>query len=470
MATPIISGSAALIKQAHPDWSSQEFKLAIKNTARKVKSIGEDEGWGIVDIKQAASVTSPIITEIKKVDFISKDKINIWGNVLSKEDITYTLYYRYKGSSLYDENEDYTIYKDSEYVPICQSKNKIDNSLLCEWKITGLADGFYELKLQAKSETQESNTNKLIYFVSLSFGIEYPHDGSILPTWEDIVIKGSVSIDNFDHYTLDLCTDKSGFECIPETITVPNEGRKPIFKGNLGTINTKKITKAGIYYIQLKTYSIQNELKRKTVVISIDPSIHNGWPKYRFLTNEPVLHDINKDGKKEMIFINKDEVFVTNEEGKSLKGWPVKLNREVYQSLNNKINIPSVGDLDHNGRDEIVFMNWPFNINIINDDGTFVLRDKLVSDLKGSQATPHVLADIDGDGFIEIIVVESFGRIIGGRIIGAQIHILDRKGNEVKSWFLNTPRPIFQVAVADIDGDGKKEIILKDFYNVYVFN
>ena len=51
MATPHVSGVAALIKSKHPDWTPQQIKDALINTAEDLGAPGKDNeyGYGLVD-------------------------------------------------------------------------------------------------------------------------------------------------------------------------------------------------------------------------------------------------------------------------------------------------------------------------------------------------------------------------------------------------------------------------------------
>ena len=49
LATPIVAGVAALIMEAHPDWTAQMVRTAMMNTANNTANPNNDYGWGIVN-------------------------------------------------------------------------------------------------------------------------------------------------------------------------------------------------------------------------------------------------------------------------------------------------------------------------------------------------------------------------------------------------------------------------------------
>lgn len=55
MATPHISGSAALLKQLHPDWSTEFIKASLMNTAKDLGKSAYEQGAGRVQVAQAAT-------------------------------------------------------------------------------------------------------------------------------------------------------------------------------------------------------------------------------------------------------------------------------------------------------------------------------------------------------------------------------------------------------------------------------
>jgi subtilisin family serine protease len=69
MATPHVAGSAALLKQLHPDWSPQQIKSALVNSAKRPVGSSSnasplanpmDRGSGRIDLAAASKITATI--------------------------------------------------------------------------------------------------------------------------------------------------------------------------------------------------------------------------------------------------------------------------------------------------------------------------------------------------------------------------------------------------------------------------
>ncbi|MBI4893020.1 MAG: PQQ-binding-like beta-propeller repeat protein, partial [Acidobacteria bacterium] len=116
------------------------------------------------------------------------------------------------------------------------------------------------------------------------------------------------------------------------------------------------------------------------------------------------------------------------------------------------------GDLSANGRIQIVALDTWGSIYCFAEDGTRLWKYARESN-EGSYRQP-VLADVDGDKTLEILVTDSRGRLLvldaAGRL-KLELHVTDYR--------LSPP------AVADLDGDGAAEIIFgTEDKEVYCFD
>jgi len=58
--TPLVAGAAALVLEAHPDWTALELREAMKNSASNPCFPNNDRGWGIVDVMAAINFTGQV--------------------------------------------------------------------------------------------------------------------------------------------------------------------------------------------------------------------------------------------------------------------------------------------------------------------------------------------------------------------------------------------------------------------------
>ena len=57
---PLVAGSAALVMEAHPDWSAMQVRAALMWTAHRAANPDNEWGWGLIDVHSAIyNVTSP---------------------------------------------------------------------------------------------------------------------------------------------------------------------------------------------------------------------------------------------------------------------------------------------------------------------------------------------------------------------------------------------------------------------------
>ncbi|MEK7115801.1 MAG: putative glycoside hydrolase [Patescibacteria group bacterium] len=117
-----------------------------------------------------------------------------------------------------------------------------------------------------------------------------------------------------------------------------------------------------------------------------------------------------------------------------------------------------VGDLDGDGRQEIVTAAGPGggpHIRVWKTDGTVWGGGWFAFDANARGGVQIAVGDLDGDGKDEIIVASGHGAI-------PRVRIFDGRGT-LKGDFTLGNRPLaegLRVAVSDVNGDGKKEILI----------
>jgi len=200
---------------------------------------------------------------------------------------------------------------------------------------------------------------------------------------------------------------------------------------------------------------INNDEKLEVVVGSWDYNLYalngeNGSECWVYQTGDrfyssPSLGDIDGDGKLEVV-IGDDEPYIyaiNGEDGSELWIYETKQSSPlgvIYAS-------PTLGDIDNDGKLEVVIGSYDHNLYALNgEDGSELWKRDIGASIDPSAA----LGDIDGDGKLEVV-------------IGCYDHkiyaINGEDGSEL--WNYETGGPLrSSPSLGDIDCDGKLEVVV----------
>lgn len=218
MATPIVSGSVALIKEAHPSWSLKEIKASLKATA---KDVGDDyftQGWGriqpleVINLERPACVvefdTQNYDEDISNLSSLSLDALINCGN-FSHYELVYIPINTYSDmSNYYNESNQVVLYNGS-------SQGSISTTI----STSNILRGF--LKLIAHDYNETYSNYDLLYFQNIGSdffldNIYYISDSRNGRNVVDPYVSIRYEIDNFGSYT-------SSFEVIESVYYQPEK-------------------------------------------------------------------------------------------------------------------------------------------------------------------------------------------------------------------------------------------------------
>ncbi|HTR97120.1 MAG TPA: C25 family cysteine peptidase [Candidatus Acidoferrales bacterium] len=169
------------------------------------------------------------------------------------------------------------------------------------------------------------------------------------------------------------------------------------------------------------------------------------------------------DTVPEIVFATtQDSLYVLEPNGQRRPGWPVW----VRCAGNTKIPSPAIADMNNDGINDIVFQspNGHLYCYYANAQGIPGLYGVAYSQLtaSASECSP-VVADIDGDGRNDVICGDENGQL--SAISGATGQMLPGFPIQLQGEVRGTP------SVGDIDRDGKTEIVVADWdKNIYVWD
>jgi hypothetical protein len=193
-----------------------------------------------------------------------------------------------------------------------------------------------------------------------------------------------------------------------------------------------------------------------------DISVFPGWPVSRAGTNERggVYGNLDDDPELELVYPLGSALYAFNIDGSDVTGWPKTLDYPTDGAA-------SFGDIDGDGIGEIVVTThqtatfafgtiYAFEIN-----GTDVAGFPVATE-GGGVRTP-VLADLDNDGALEIIIaVRNWP--------DGLIYVYYGDGTIFPNWPQRMDYvPGSAVAVGDINGDEIPEIVAESYYGLHAF-
>ena len=171
-------------------------------------------------------------------------------------------------------------------------------------------------------------------------------------------------------------------------------------------------------------------------------------------TNTPAVGNFDGDADLEIVVIsheNNQPVKKTNIRAFDTNGsllWAQELDSIVYGD-------PAVGDINHDGFDEVVFTS-PKGVHILDRHGEYLVNKYLGHD--NGDSSNIALADLDGDENLEVI----FG-------YWGSIYVMDQSGSIL--WSYDTGwNAHYPPVVGDITGDGIPDIVATSDFEVWAWN
>ncbi len=196
------------------------------------------------------------------------------------------------------------------------------------------------------------------------------------------------------------------------------------------------------------------------------PPMHPGWPSPTGANLEtPIAADLDGDGKLEILWGQIESMVVRREDGTFFPGWP----QDCAYSPSGPPSVTKVNGTMVVGLSTTDFDARMSQVSLWRADGT-PLPGWPKMRVNGNMWVPHnlpvVFADIDGDGQPEVVYITSTASNGTG---SAVIHVDRIDGTSLPSWPVTLPiagEDIYDgsPAVADVDGDGFLDLAVVTFH------
>jgi hypothetical protein len=334
---------------------------------------------------------------------------------------------------------------------------------------TPTAGGIFNFTIQAIDSLAASATKSWIIFANKGLRPGWPQvlqqrvgSGTLPASYSPIVadLNGDgrqelivADVDTlyvFDANGLVAKTVLPGAVSTPVVADIDNDGLKELVVG------VGKYTSSAA-----SVYAFHSDLTPLTGFPAGAVPSYNGGPG---VVNSLVVADFDNDGKKEVIAVclpddsndpnyNSYIMTMVDSQGNTRSGWPKIISNGRFGSVDNA---PAVADIDNDGQKEIVLTTTDGFVHIFRKDGTEVTSWQFAQN--PTEIWPAVLADLHGDGLLEIISKAQTTDTSSNPV--SVISVFDATGALLSGWpqefFGSAPNGL---AAADLDNDGRAEII-----------
>src|SRR5262245_31719179 len=193
-------------------------------------------------------------------------------------------------------------------------------------------------------------------------------------------------------------------------------------------------------------------------------------PGFPFQTNAQITSSVAigyldgpGDTTPEIVFSSTaDSLYVLNVDGKRRPGWPVR----ASAAGSSRSPSPALADMNNDGFLDIVHLGTDGTVTVYNRNGTILPlwnHVRYTTDTAGASESSPVVADINGDGFNDIVCGGETGQLTA--LSGADGSVLPGFPIQLAGEIRGTP------ALADVDNDGKTEIVLAGWdKNIYIWD
>jgi subtilisin family serine protease len=472
MATPHVAGLAALILSKNPTLTPEEVRQIIRKGVNDLGAAGKDSsfGYGRINAFNSLNISSSRIL----APYIStpRSRTLINGNVDVLGSIPGPNFSSYKVEVAAGRTP-------TSWTTITTSTSQpTTNITLATIDTSRLLEGTNIIRI-----TATDTTGKIYQFQVNDITVDN-FEASLSPT-----SLASISTNNqimgtaltkgiaFSSYSVEVSPDNSTWST--SGITLTNGGIQSVVNGQLGTWDTSNLSDGNTRYLRLTVRATNGTTYRITNQIRIDKNLVPNWPKTipytSMLKMAPIFADVDNDGSKELLYTSYEgKLFAYRKDGTNISGFPVNVGIPG-QAINP--DYLAAADLDGDGKIEIIGKSVRSDSSgtsvagsfIVKSDGSFYPGWDRTKPFSGIVS----IADLNNDGKKEIIIPEIFNSVENKFYL--TFHAYEANGSEISGFPVqyvgNGYIGLNGITIADLDNDGRVEMAFVDgSYTFYLFD
>jgi subtilisin family serine protease len=466
MATPFVSGAAALILSRHPEFTAQQVADILKNTADPIP-VEQAIGYGRLNAARAVKVELPLPDARLELPSVLQGRATLRGTAAGDGFLSYTL--------AYGVGE-----RPANWVDFFTGTAPVrDGVLLADFYTAVMAEGAHAIRLTVRATGERTATASQIVRLA-NVEITSPQNNDVLALGEKVSIEGTVFGEGRT-FTLQYAVGTRASEWLDTGVELAGGGRAPIVRETLGSWDTSRLAPHQFYSLRLVAREQDRVVGEWPVrMVYLEDRFVPGFPRHvpydgafpKEEWRDFVVADLAHNGCQDIILVDPADsggkparLLVYGCDGR------LRWSRELGGGPP-YTGIPVAGDIDNHGGQE-VFAEVGGRLFGFYSNGAPVLgRWPITAPASGLSL---VMADLDSDGKKELIALSDPALADDGAA-DRSLMVFDAAGNLIRSWRVSAcdvevTAPRIFPAVGNLDGDFDLEIVIPSgCYEVGVFD
>jgi hypothetical protein len=459
MAAPHVAGVAALLLSRQPGLDPVSLDNLLRNSVDEIRS-DRLMGAGRLNAARAMDLTGDLPVAQLRLPGMLEGVIDLRGTATGKNLAGYQLEY---GLDRFPTN----------WTSFHQARAIVeDGPLVVGWNTADLPEGPLTIRLSVTNELGFVARDRAFVEVR-NVRIDSPRNNDLLSPHQAVSIRGTVFGPN-RRFRLEYGSGSRPTQWRTEGITLTHQGDQSVLHGELAVWNIRLLPKDTFYTLRLTAFEGSTTVAEALAsMVYLEGRAQPGWPLHLpIIGNLPiedwrptVVADLDRDGFQELILVDPG----------GEENLPARL--QVYSPFGTlrwerplgtgfpSADLPVVGDIDGDGLAEVFADAGDQGlIYAFRHDGSPLPSPwpvKLEADNWGK-----VLADVDGDGQLELVVL-SQGQLSQGRGQQRHLKVIDGRGTVRQAWSFSGCTDETDVlellpVAANLDDDPELELVVID--------